>query len=178
MHPLVFGGLCVGLLGLLYQQSTRFIKRREFQRVHHCVSAPKLAQFEHVIGIALMLENLRSWKAKVFLELTRARFYIAGFTYSAKIAGNRTIFTVEPENIKAIFADRFEDFDVGWVRLRAFAPTIGEVLITSDGARWHHQRAMMRPAFNRRQILDFEFLSSSSPILMSLSAGSPGMVLP
>ena len=82
-----------------------------------------------------MLENIKFWKAKKFVELTRARYYTAGFTYSATVAGNRTIFTIEPQNIKAIFADRFDDFDVGWFRLKAFAPTIGEVLITSDGAR-------------------------------------------
>ena len=114
-----------------------------------------------------MLENLRAWKAKKLLELTTARFYKVGFTYSATIGGNPTVFTIEPENIKAIFADRFDDFDVGWLRLLIFAPTFGEVIITSDGARWHHQRAMMRPAFNRRHILDADFFQSDIDALLS-----------
>lgn len=67
------------------------------------------------------------------------------------------MFTIEPENFKAIFADKFEDFDVGWQRLRAMRPVLGEVLITSDGALWHHQRNLLRPAFNRRQISDYKF---------------------
>ena len=67
------------------------------------------------------------------------------------------MFTIEPENFKAIFADKFEDFDVGWQRLRAMGPVLGEVLITSDGALWQHQRNLLRPAFNRRQISDYPF---------------------
>ncbi len=113
-----------------------------------------------------MIENLKAWKAKALLELQTSRFYTAGFTYSATVAGSYTTFTIEPENIKAVFADRFNDFDVGWLRLRALAPTIGEVLITSDGARWHHQRALVRPAFNRRQILDPDFFKPDIDVLI------------
>ena len=152
---------------MLYYQLDLYTKRRKFQRHHHCGTAPKLPQVETVVGVFTMLENIKSWKAKRYLEMCQARFYSAGFTYSATIAGDLIISTIEPENIKAVFADRFDDFDVGWLRLRAFAPTIGEVLITSDGAKWHHQRAMMRPAFNKTQILDYEFFRSDIDALIS-----------
>ena len=84
----------------------------------------------------------------------RWRFGKAGFIYGATVAASPTIFIIEPENIKTVFAERFSDFDAGWLRRRAFAPAIGDVLITADGATWHNQRAVMRPAFNRRQIAD------------------------
>ena len=157
MYSIVLGGLCVCISGILYQHFRLHSKRRKFQRDYNCSPAPKLRQMETLIGLSTMLENLKAWKGKTFLELLRQRFHTAGPTYSATVAGKRYIFTSEPENIKAVFADRFDDFDAGWARLPAMAPTIGEVLITSDGARWHHQRAMLRPAFNRRQILDYDF---------------------
>lgn len=167
MHPLVLGTFCVCIVGFLYQRWNRYLKRRDFQRIHHCGPAQRLPQIERIIGVGTMLENIKFWKAKKLVELTRARYYTAGFTYSATVAGNRTIFTIELQNIKAIFADRFDDFDVGWFRLKAFAPTIGEVLITSDGARWHHQRAMMRPVFKRRQVLDCELFKFDLDVLIS-----------
>lgn len=167
MHPVILGGFYICIIGLLYYQLSLYNRRRKFQQHHHCAPVPKLWQIETVLGLSTTLENVRAWKAKILLQLTEARFHTAGFTYSATIGGNRVINTIEPENIKAVFADHFDDFDVGWLRLRAFEPTLGEVLITSDGARWHHQRAMMRPAFNRRQILDCDFFTSDIDVLIS-----------
>ena len=77
------------------------------------------------------------------------------------------IFTIEPQNFKAIFADKFEDFDVGWQRLRAFGPTLGQVLITTDGARWRHQRSLLRPVFTRRQISDYRFFQQDIDTLIT-----------
>ena len=167
MHPLIFAGLCCFIGGVLYRQLQLYSKRRKYQEVNNCYPAPKLRQMETFIGLSTMLENLKAWKAKSLLELMRKRFDTAGSTYSATVAGNRYLFTIEPENIKAVFADRFDDFDAGRPRLRAMAPTVGEVLITSDGAPWHHQRAMLRPAFNRRQILDCGFFKPDIDVLIN-----------
>ncbi|KAL8751600.1 MAG: hypothetical protein Q9184_006022 [Pyrenodesmia sp. 2 TL-2023] len=114
-----------------------------------------------------MLENIRSLKAGRLLDLMRSRFQHMGNTYSATVAGNLMIFTVEPENIKAIFADRFHDFDAGWIRRRALAPAVGDVLITADGARWHQQRAMLRPAFNKQKFSEFAFYQRDIDELIS-----------
>lgn len=167
MYSLVLGGLCVCISVLLFRQFHLYSKRRKFQRDYNCSPAPKLQQTETLIGLSTMHENLKAWKAKSLLELLRQRFHTAGSTYSATVAGKRYIFTIEPENIKAVFADRFDDFDAGRPRLRAMASAIGEVLITSDGARWHHQRAMMRPAFNRRQNLGCDFFKPDIDTLIS-----------
>ena len=114
-----------------------------------------------------MLENVDCWKRKRYLNLLKSRFDGVGRTFSAKVAGNAFIYTCEPENFKAILADKFGDFDVGWHRLRAMRPVLGEVLITTDGARWHHQRALLRPAFNRRQISDYRFFQPDIETLIS-----------
>ncbi|MCJ1279242.1 hypothetical protein MMC21_007066 [Puttea exsequens] len=97
----------------------------------------------------------------------RSRFDLAGYTYSATVGGIPSIFTIEPANIKAIFADKFDDFDAGWLRRRAFAPAIGDVLITSDGPRWRHQRAMLRPAFNKQQFSDYDMFEHDIDTLIN-----------
>ncbi|KAL8703953.1 MAG: hypothetical protein Q9201_002876 [Fulgogasparrea decipioides] len=153
-------------LALLYQQVLLHVKRRKFQQHHQCYSAPRYPQCERLLGLDLMLEDFKSWKAGRLLDRMRSRFQRAGNTYSATVAGNKTIFTIEPENIKAIFADRFNDFDAGWLRRRAFAPSIGDVLITADGPRWHQQRAMLRPAFKKQQFSDFAFYERDIELLL------------
>lgn len=156
MITLVLIAVCSSL-ALLYQRSRRCLRHRKFCQENNCFSAPTFPQWERILGIDLMLDNFKSWKAGQLLDRTRSRFRQVGNTYSATVAGMPSIFTIEPENIKAIFSEKFDDFDSGWLRRRAFAPSIGDVLITADGARWHQQRAMLRPAFNKQQYSDFAF---------------------
>ncbi|KAL9627082.1 MAG: hypothetical protein Q9204_006823, partial [Flavoplaca sp. TL-2023a] len=114
-------------------------------------------QWDRLLGLDIMLQSFKAAKAARLLDDLRSRFRLMGNTYSATIAGNNYIFTMEPQNIKTIFADRFDDFDAGWQRRRAFAPSIGDVLISADGARWHQQRAMLRPAFKKQLFSDYSF---------------------
>ena len=164
---------CLALV-LVCKQSLLYFKRQRFQKQHQCLPAPKYPQYERWLGLDLMVRNFKSWKAGRLLDQMRSYFRLAGNTYSATVAGNTTVFTIDPENIKAIFADRFNDFDSGWLRRRAFAPAIGDVLITADGARWHQQRAMLRPAFHKQQFSDFAFYKGDidSLIRMIPSDGS------
>lgn len=111
--------LPIGMLGcfalwLVYRRLSLYIKHRKFQQTHQCSPAPALPQYDRVFGIDLMLENFKSWKAGRFLDRLQSRFDRAGNTYSATVAGDRITYTMEPENIKAIFADKFDDFDTGW----------------------------------------------------------------
>lgn len=157
MQLFLFIPLFLVIAWYLYPQVKIYLARRKFRQEHLCLPPPRLPQIDRVFGIDTMLENVDSWKRKRYLALQKFRYDTVGHTFSARVAGNSMMFTIEPENFKAIFADKFEDFDVGWQRLRAMGPVLGEVLITSDGARWHHQRALLRPAFNRRQISDYRF---------------------
>ncbi|KAL8896090.1 MAG: hypothetical protein Q9207_007884 [Kuettlingeria erythrocarpa] len=158
-------------LYLLYRRVLLYIQQRKFQERHQCRPAHALPQYERLLGVGLMLENVKSWKAGRLLERLQSRFHRASNTYSATVAGNNVIFTIEPENVKAIFSEQFDDFDVGWIRRRAFAPSIGDVLITSDGAKWHQQRAMLRPAFNKQQYSDFAFYEGDIDQLLQAIPG-------
>ena len=138
-----------------------------YQRDNHSFPPPKFPQLERILGIDMMLDNIRCWQKNTLLTRHRWRYETAGPTYGCTIAGQDTIFTTEPENIKTVFSDGFSDFDAGWLRRRAFAPAIGDVLITADGPKWHRQRAMMRPAFNRKQITDYDFFERDLDALIA-----------
>ena len=53
--------------------------------------------------------------------------------------GNTVYNTMDPENIKAILATKFEDFGVG-PRLDFFGPLLGNGIFTSDGPHWERSR--------------------------------------
>ncbi|KAK8139346.1 cytochrome P450 [Apiospora sp. TS-2023a] len=68
-----------------------------------------------------------------------------------------TISTDEPENIKAVLASRFDDWDIPRYRMQGFLPVLGHhSIFTVNGAEWQHARATLRPAFVRNQLADLE----------------------
>lgn len=156
LQRFIFWPVLTLIVYILYQIIDSHVRRRKFEKDHGCLPASKLPQIERMLGVDILVENLRCFQKKCLMSRLKLRFEQTGNTYSATVAGNTMVFTIDPENIKAVFSTQFEDFDVGWQRRRALAPTMGEFLLNADGARWHHYRAMLRPAFSRRQISAFE----------------------
>ncbi|CAI5755862.1 unnamed protein product [Candida verbasci] len=72
-------------------------------------------------------------------------------TYTELIFGLETIFTKDPENIKALLSTQFNDFYLG-ERLNYFGPLLGKGIFTLDGSGWKHSRQMLRPQFSRNQV--------------------------
>lgn len=80
-------------------------------------------------------------------------FLTHGWTFQATgLFGVETLFTADPENIRAIFAMQFKDFTAGENRRRAFGPFIGNCIFTTDGPFWEHSRALFRPHFSTGQV--------------------------
>ncbi|KAM3452032.1 hypothetical protein BB8028_0005g06800 [Beauveria bassiana] len=68
--------------------------------------------------------------------------------------------TADPENIKALLATQFNDFELGSIRLDHMGPLIGHGIFTSDGKEWQQQRSMLRPQFTRAQISNLTLLET------------------
>ncbi|CAN6644008.1 hypothetical protein TRVA0_020S01156 [Trichomonascus vanleenenianus] len=65
----------------------------------------------------------------------------------------RTVFkTCEPENIKAMLATQFNDFEFGPLRYTTMRPLLGDGVFTLDGSGWQHSRALLRPQFAKEQV--------------------------
>ncbi|KAI5965400.1 uncharacterized protein KGF55_001621 [Candida pseudojiufengensis] len=76
----------------------------------------------------------------------------------------KIIFTIDPENIKAVLATQFNDFSLG-TRHAHFAPLLGDGIFTLDGNGWKDSRAMLRPQFAREQIAHVKSLEPHVQIL-------------
>ncbi|KAI7352148.1 cytochrome P450 [Hortaea werneckii] len=74
----------------------------------------------------------------------------------AGLGGAQNIETIEPANVKAILATKFDDWVIGERRHRALRPCQGHNIFTSDGAFWQHSRALLRPQFARDLVNDLE----------------------
>lgn len=93
-------------------------------------------------------------------------------TLMQQVPGRFMFYTCEPENLKAIMATQFNDFELGQ-RLAPFFPLLGEGIFTLDGAGWSHSRAILRPQFSRERISHLETCESNLQVLMKIINNSP-----
>ncbi|KAK2626072.1 hypothetical protein QTJ16_004334 [Diplocarpon rosae] len=88
------------------------------------------------------------------------------YTKEAKIAGNRVIFTADPENVRAILATQFTDYGKGEPFHREWAPFLGDSIFTTDLDQWHASRQLIRPQFVRDRVSDLEVFETHVQILI------------
>ncbi|KAI5961665.1 hypothetical protein KGF57_001648, partial [Candida theae] len=65
-------------------------------------------------------------------------------TVKSFMFGTPLVFTKDPENIKAILATQFHDFDIG-NRIDFLGALLGKGIFTLDHQGWKDSRAMLRP---------------------------------
>lgn len=102
----------------------------------------------------MVTEMLSAAKENRFLEHVRGWHRAYGVTFKAKMIGRQVIFTVEPKNVQTVLALKFKDFELGYYRNKAMRPLLGYGIFSTDGSKWEHSRALIRPNFTRNQITD------------------------
>ncbi|TGO79402.1 hypothetical protein BELL_0034g00360 [Botrytis elliptica] len=66
------------------------------------------------------------------------------------------ISTSDPQNMQAILATNFADFELGPSRSQNMFELLGNGIFTADGEAWAHYRQQLKPQFSRDQISDLE----------------------
>lgn len=66
------------------------------------------------------------------------------------------ISTIEPENVQAILATKFNDFELGKDRRENFAEVLGNGIFTAEREPWQHYRHQLKPQFTRNQVSDLD----------------------
>lgn len=72
------------------------------------------------------------------------------------MVGEKIIVTCEPENIKAILATQFKQFDLPPQRMKGVGDIFGHGIFTNNGKAWEESRGLLRPNFTRSQVGDIE----------------------
>ncbi|KAK6454094.1 cytochrome P450 52A13 (DH-ALK2) [Scheffersomyces xylosifermentans] len=94
-------------------------------------------------------------------------------TQTFTLLGIDMVMSRHPENVKALLATQFNDFDLG-LRHAHLAPLLGDGIFTLDGEGWKHSRAMLRPQFARDQVAHVEGLESHIQLLAKHIAAAKG----
>ncbi|KAF4628259.1 hypothetical protein G7Y89_g9894 [Cudoniella acicularis] len=156
---MVFFALIPALVGIVVFTIINGIltKRRNAQKAKalNC-QLPKQQANRLPLGIDHIQAFLAAMKNENFPNLAVEMFSDLGTTFEASILGGTGVFTVDEQNIQAILATQFSDFDVGESRRRNANPFVGSGVFTQDGKAWEHSRAMLRPQFAREQVSDLE----------------------
>lgn len=81
------------------------------------------------LGLVNMVKILRANSKNQVLEYFRGvfddvslRMNKTAYSYDTYMLGDRIFFTCDPRNIQAILATQFKDFELGKIRIAAFAP--------------------------------------------------------
>ena len=115
LSPFYYSALGIIVVYFLYGEISLYLARRKFIRENGCKPPPQLPQSERILGIGLLFENARNGKEKRFLQEVSNRFKkMRAGTFTAVVAREVFIATIEPENIKHILAVGFKDFDLGY----------------------------------------------------------------
>ena len=157
---LLLGGCVVGLFYFLVQGFITAARRRQIISSHGCKSPKRLPVWDPVFGLDAIYQTLQAHKSKTLRSSKRSNHEKYGLTHSSRIATSSTIHTIEPENIKAVMATNFKDFEVGTPRRRAFSPVLSNSVLMADGTEWEHLRAFLKPSFTRSQVGDLETLET------------------
>jgi cytochrome P450 len=150
----------VYLLYLLIQGTATSYRRSIISRKHGCKPIPKYPHKDPILGIDVFLRNVRLAKNGGLLEDIQARhekvMTTGHYTFLQLMLGDSMVMTAEPENVKAILATQFKDFELPPRRKAAFHPIFGHGIFTTDGGEWETSRSLLRPSFTRSQVGDLE----------------------
>ncbi|KAF2088762.1 cytochrome P450 52A12 [Saccharata proteae CBS 121410] len=119
-------------------------------------------------GIKYQYDNVQAAKAYSYLTHMRRRFDRLGNTFVARIVFHPIIATIEPENLKAVFATNMQDFQLGEYRTETFKALLGYGIFTLDGHQWKHSRDLLRPAFAKSQFTDMDVYERHMQHLLEL----------
>ncbi|KAI9803776.1 MAG: hypothetical protein M1825_001656 [Sarcosagium campestre] len=99
-----------------------------------------------ILKVARDYTNMEWWQS-FFHDL-------GSHTVETCVAGQRMVFTDDPENIKALLASQFNDFGKGEPFHKDWHDFLGDSIFTTDLGQWHESRQLIRPQFIKNRVSD------------------------
>lgn len=117
----------------------------------------------HAVYDSMHHRDRESWK-----RFFRGRHGLS--TAEVTMFGLRVVFTVDPDNIKAIHATQFTDYGKGSRFHKDWADFLGDSIFTTDGDVWHASRRLIRPLFITERVSDLHIFERKVQLLMNVIA--------
>lgn len=139
---------------------------RKFTLSHGAKRPLRLSRWQNI------KQQITNLKRHTWLDMWCERYSTVGTTFeSASVSLDQIIFTIDPENIKAILATDFKTFGLGERRRNLLGPLIGTGIFTADGQAWEHSRSLIRPSFTKMRISDLSVFEKHFQDLMTALPG-------
>ncbi|EEH38216.1 cytochrome P450 52A11 [Paracoccidioides lutzii Pb01] len=172
----------LGLLGLVVIASwLRGIQLD--RRVSRLGSRAPIIQTYLPLGMDFIYKTLKSSSKKEDLKFwvdTLAAVPLPNGDSSATVEINthsslRAIYTVDPDNIKAVLTGQFADYGKGERFHAEWKEFLGDSIFATDGELWSRSRHLIRPMFARDRIVDTEIFEKHIQKLIPFLAGKNNM---
>jgi hypothetical protein len=145
-------GVCSLVLLFFWQQ----LKYRALQREHGCQPPSQYPHKDPFFGVDLFLRLGKAAVENRQLKLLQHLHRELGKTYGWNWWGSRAIHSIEPENIKTVFATKANDWGNEQMRLPSGGPWVGRGFITADGPDYEESHRLLKPSFRRSIISELE----------------------
>jgi cytochrome P450 len=150
LSPKFFAAITAFSFLIYYIISSVFLyfSRREFKALHGCQPAQRRYPLKDpIFGLDLVIDTIKNAKKHRHLEGTWLRYENTGTTFTSRLPGCQTVFTIDPENVKTVLATKFQDYILSTIRTEAMIPIFGHGIFTTDGQLWKRSRELLRPTF-------------------------------
>ncbi|KAH6876755.1 cytochrome P450 CYP584G1 [Thelonectria olida] len=156
----VLAGAAAALLPTywLWAYMSWYVGYRKFRRSHGCRPLRRAPQWDPFLGLDHFYRQAQAARRNKLLYYIQDWFRAVGPTFGVDLLGDYLIFTDEPQNIHAMLATKFSDFEIGAHRRNNAADLLGSGIIVSDGPAWKHGRALIRPNFTLKQLTDLRLV--------------------
>lgn len=109
-------------------------------------------------GIKSLINVIRARKEGFLVDYQKQKYIDSDTdTIKSRLFHKQLIHTKNAENVKAVVATQYDDFSIG-KRHKFFRPLLGNGIFASEGERWKHSRAMLRPQFARERVAHVQTL--------------------
>jgi cytochrome P450 len=123
-----------------------------------CQPAPKYKHKDPFFGLDIFLRTGQAITKNEFLVEHQRRYDTYGHTFEALNFGSKAIYSVHPENLRAVWSTNAADWGIQPLRLHNMQPFCGTGFITTDGPEWKSSHALLKPGFHKSNISDFTAL--------------------
>lgn len=134
------GLLALAAFSLLYWIAySIFDNRRHAKRAEELGCKPVVRRQHYwPLGIDLILKLVKADKEQVLPNaLLAIQKEVGKQSWVQYVMGTDIMVTNEPENLKALLATQFNDFEIGPQRRGNFFPMFGNGIFTADGKMWY-----------------------------------------
>lgn len=142
------------------------------EKANGCGSLPRYPQKDPLLGLDIVLAQIKSVKAHRFLEWLEKFYWNApnkAKTFSVNILGSRQIYTIDPTNIKALLSGQFGQFLIAPLRRNAaLLPFADQGISLADGEEWEHTQALSKSFFFRDNYANTDRLKSFTDSLLEI----------